>query len=155
MYSRQRCVGLSPRAAATEEFEHAWSALTDAPPRKHVISDGTFAWKAAERDLEQADEARILLLVRLVGNSLFHGGKLLWADGRGYERDQLHIRASLAILRMAVDEAHARTKNNTRRRAVEPGLLLTREQQLVRAARALCLDRVQQNMSVWRQTIIH
>ena len=43
-----------------EEFEHAWSALTDEPPRKQVIRDGALAWKATEPDRHQSDEAWIL-----------------------------------------------------------------------------------------------
>lgn len=86
-----------------DKFREAVDYLSEQPPRKQVVREGTLRFEERAQEDGQARSQQVLLSVRTVRNNLFHGGKFL-ADGEvDGGRDTLLVRHSLTVLRHCVE----------------------------------------------------
>ena len=84
------------------------------PPQTQVVDEhGELSWKATSTEQEEHCENYVLLLVRVVRNNLFHGGKYPTGVIEDTARNEALLEASITIL------SHCRTLNHDVHRAFE------------------------------------
>lgn len=81
----------------TEELEQAVEYLTQNPPSRQILKDGTLDWEPV-KPVRDADLAQILRVVRRVRNNLFHGGKFPTGYVAEPGRDRRLIESCIAVL---------------------------------------------------------
>jgi hypothetical protein len=82
-----------------DTFREAVNYLSEQPPRKQVVREGTLGFEERAQDDRRARSQQVLLSVRTVRNNLFHGGKFLVEREVDRGRDELLVRHSLTVLR--------------------------------------------------------
>ena len=86
--------------SSSENLKNSVDYMTSNPPRKQVLVDGgRIQFRDFPRDPNQAQLQQLLLMVRVVRNNLFHGGKHLPTGENEQGRNELLVRHSLTILR--------------------------------------------------------
>ena len=99
---------------ADEDFQKAVEFLRSRPPQTQVVDErGELSWEATSTAQEEHCENYVLLLVRVVRNNLFHGGKYSTGVIEDTARNEALLEASITILR------HCRTLNHDVHRAFE------------------------------------
>lgn len=109
-------VRLSGRFSGIQDqtFAAALELLDSATPRRQVVRGGMLGWEELTRGPKDTREAWTIRLMKTVRNNLFHGGK--YPDGPidEVERDDMLLRAALAVLKVCSElenEVHQHLRN--------------------------------------------
>jgi len=88
----------------SEEFQKSIKYFFEQPPKKQIInSSGTLDWEEYKPKKVQHSFKELLMLVRRVRNSFFHGGKFISGSIIGSERDTTLIEYGLIILKNCLE----------------------------------------------------
>lgn len=82
----------------SEELAAACRYLSESPPNRQVIVNGSPAWETPVHDPGLSEIEFLLRMVRSVRNNLFHGGKHNIAIHESRERTEKLLRSCLALL---------------------------------------------------------
>jgi hypothetical protein len=82
----------------TDELRKAVEYITQIPPRKQVLDNGTLKWVENVRPAAEPPLQSLIIHIRAIRNNLFHGGKYPSAPPVAPERDTRLIQAALVIL---------------------------------------------------------
>lgn len=87
------------RKIEDQEIVSARTYLLKSPPRKQALDGKKLVFVTQAIDNNQSQTQQLLLMVRIVRNNLFHGGKYLPEGELEAGRNHLLVRHSLNILR--------------------------------------------------------
>ncbi|CAH9066373.1 hypothetical protein PSEHALCIP103_03573 [Pseudoalteromonas haloplanktis] len=86
--------------SSSDDLQEAVNYMTSKPPRKQVLVEGRrVEFRDFTKDANQRQLQQLLLMVRIVRNNLFHGGKHLPTGENEAGRNEMLVRHSLSILR--------------------------------------------------------
>lgn len=87
--------------SSSDDLQEAVNYMTNKPPRKQVLVEGDrVEFRDFSKDANQCQLQQLLLVVRIVRNNLFHGGKHLPTGESELGRNEMLVRHSLYILRV-------------------------------------------------------